>query len=160
MELENGLIRALTWDEEGLVVTLGFWGAGDIVGQPLSQVRPYQLECLTKVRARELPLERGLTLEAMLLHARQTEALLSIVHRPSVPQRLLRLLRWLAQRFGREVAQGWALQLPLTHQEIAEAIGTSRVTVTRLLNQLEREGKLQRWSSTDGRRSRHLIILL
>lgn len=37
------------------------------------------------------------------------------------------------------VEQGQLIDLRLTHQEIAEVIGTTRVTVTRLLKQFERE---------------------
>lgn len=51
-------------------------------------------------------------------------------------------MRWLAQRFGHEVAQGQIIDLRLTHQEIAQYIGTTRVTVTRLLNRLQQEGKI------------------
>lgn len=49
--LERGAVRTLTWSEEGKVVTLGYWGSGDVVGQPLSNVQPYQIECLTSFEA-------------------------------------------------------------------------------------------------------------
>jgi CRP-like cAMP-binding protein len=34
------------------------------------------------------------------------------------------------------------IQLRLTHQELAETIGTTRVTVTRLMQSLEQQGSL------------------
>jgi hypothetical protein len=28
-KIESGVVRSVTWDEEGRTVTLGFWGKGD-----------------------------------------------------------------------------------------------------------------------------------
>lgn len=42
--------------------------------------------------------------------------------------------------------------LRLTHQEIAEVLGTTRVTVTRLLNQFEKKGIIG-WSQ------QHCVLL-
>lgn len=148
-QIDCGVVRTLTWDEEGTIITLGFWGVGDVVGQPLSQIKPYQVECLTAVEAEILPTDCWQLREATLTHIHQMEELLRIVHCKRLECRLLKFLGWLAQRFGQEVAQGRLLDLRLTHQEIAQDIGTTRVTVTRLLNQLQQEGKIvwsnQRW---------------
>ncbi len=51
---------------------------------------------------------------------------------------------WLSCQFGQTVPQGKLLNFHLTHQDIAETIGTTRVTVTRLINRLEREGRIVR----------------
>jgi len=58
------------------------------------------------------------------------------------PQRLQQLLSWLALKFGHPIHQGRLIQLRLTHQDIADAIGTTRVTVTRLMQDLERSGEI------------------
>jgi CRP-like cAMP-binding protein len=50
----------------------------------------------------------------------------------------------LAKKFGREVAQGILIDLRLTHQEISEAMGITRITVTRLMCRLEEEGIIDR----------------
>lgn len=141
-QIDVGVVRTLTWDEEGTTIALGFWGPGDIVGQPLSQINPYQIECLTDVEAWILPTEYWHFYEAMLSHIHQTEELLRIIHCKSAECRLLQFLQWLAHRFGHEVAEGRSLDLRLTHQEIAQDIGATRVTVTRLLNRFQQEGKI------------------
>lgn len=141
-QIDVGVVRTSTWNEEGTLVTLGFWGPGDIVGQPLSQINPYQIECLTAVEAWLLPADCWNFHQAMLSHIQQTEELLRIIHCKHVECRLLQFLNWLARRFGREVAQGQLIDLPLTHQHIAQDIGTTRVTVTRLLNRFKQEGKI------------------
>lgn len=150
-KIEQGVVRSLTWDQEGQLITLGFWGIGDVVGQPLSRLKPYQVVCLTPVKASQHPLESYSLQQGLLVHAWKSEELLSILHQHSVYDRLLRLLEWLSCHFGQRVSQGILLDLRLTHQDIAETIGTSRVTVTRLINQLEREGRIQR-------SHRHLIL--
>ncbi len=144
-KIEQGVVRTLTCCQEGTLVTLGFWRSGDIIGEPLSRISPYQIECLTGVEVSILPAEfwqQGL--DAELRHIQQAEELLSIVHCKSAHFCLLQFLLWLAQKFGCEVNQGRLIDLQLTHQEIAETIGMTRVTVTRLLNQFEQEGKIRR----------------
>lgn len=54
--------------------------------------------------------------------------------------RLASLLLRFAREFGVEVNSGKMIELVLTHQEIANLIGTSRVTVTKLINQFINEG--------------------
>lgn len=148
-----GAVRTLTWNEEGTPTTLGYWGPGDVVGKPLSRIQPYQIECLTSVEVELIPFHLcHQALDAIFLHTQQTEELLSIVRHERVHYRLRQLLIWLARKFGRPVESGLLIDLRLTHQAIAEAIGTTRVTVTRLLNEFEQEGAI-------GRPKRHFIVL-
>lgn len=142
--IESGLVRTLTWNEEGDLVTLGLWGAGDSVGRLLSEVAPFQMECLSPVEVKPLPLAGQDLGVVMRSHLRYMEELFSIISYKRAPQRLLRFLDWLGDRFGRHVDQGRILDLGLTHQLMAEITGITRVTATRLLNEFEREGKLMR----------------
>ncbi|MEQ8974587.1 MAG: Crp/Fnr family transcriptional regulator [Coleofasciculus sp. C1-SOL-03] len=143
-KIEQGIVRSLTWNEEGQLVTLGFWGPGDVVGRRLSRIKPYQVVCLTRVQASQIPLESQSLPEALLIHAWKSEELLNILHQHSAYARLLHLLEWLSCQFGQTVPQGKLLNFHLTHQDIAETIGTTRVTVTRLINRLEQEGRIVR----------------
>ncbi|HAA30739.1 MAG TPA: replication/maintenance protein [Cyanobacteria bacterium UBA8553] len=143
--LKQGVVRTLTWSEEGKLVSLGYWTQGDVVGQPLSRLQSYEIQCLTGVEANCIPPHQWhQVLDAIFWHIQQTEDLLNIVRIERVNQRLLQLLVWLTQKFGREVNSGQLIDLRLTHQAIAEIIGTTRVTVTRLLNEFEREGIISR----------------
>lgn len=143
--IDKGLVRTLTWNEDGDLVTLGLWGAGDCVGRLLSEITPFQMECLSSVELKPLPLsgldDLGVVMRS---HLRYMEELFSIISYKRAPQRLLRFLDWLGDRFGRQVDQGRILDLGLTHQLLAEITGITRVTATRLLNEFEREGKLMR----------------
>ena len=62
------------------------------------------------------------------------------------------LLELLAKDFGEPCEAGLRLNLRLTHQEIASALSTTRVTATRVLGQLRDEG----WLQIDA--TRHLVV--
>lgn len=145
-QIETGVVRTLTCLEDGTTVTLGLWGPGDVVSRVLSKADPYQIECLTAVEATVLPLDRWhLVNEALILHVHQFQEFLEILHCRSVDASMLRFLTWMAKKFGQQVERGSLIELHLTHQEISEIIGTTRVTVTRLLNTFERQGLIKRF---------------
>ena len=68
----------------------------------------------------------------------------SIMHCNSAYQKPWKFLVCLSQKKGRDVEQVRVIDLPITHEEIAEAVGTTRVTASRMLQQFEAEGKLRR----------------
>ncbi|NHC36946.1 Crp/Fnr family transcriptional regulator [Scytonema millei] len=154
LHIERGVVRTVTWSEEGTVMTLGYWGTGDVVGQPLSNIQPYQVECITSVEVSYVSsYQTERVLGAICQHVQQAEELLSIIRQTNARDRLLQTLLWLARKFARPVERGRLIDLRLTHQEIAEFIGMTRVSVTRLLSQLEQEGIIDR-------PRRHFIVLL
>jgi CRP-like cAMP-binding protein len=143
--VESGVVRTATWGLDSSLIPLGLWGVGDIIGAPLSQIRPYQIDCLTDVTVCILPSDMPYPPDAMLSHIYQMEELLRIMHICSIEQRLLKFLYWFANKFGQEMEDGLVINVRLTHQEIAEMIGSTRVTVTRLLQKFQAE-KLLNWS--------------
>jgi CRP-like cAMP-binding protein len=141
--IETGAARCFTLSDEGTIISLGFWAAGDIIGQPLSRIQPYQVECLADVAVYSLlPSECWDLNQVMLSHIHQMQELLRIRSGP-IQQRLRQFLEWLAYKFGRETNQGALIELRLTHQDMADVVGTTRVTITRLLHQLERDGEIE-----------------
>ncbi len=140
--LESGTVRTCTLAEDGVLITLGLWGPGDVVGAALSCIQPHQAECLSHVRVSPLSTVHSTYFNQILLtHLHQMQELLCI-RSGAMQQRLLRLLDWLALKFGRMTDQGMRVSIRLTHQEIADVLGTTRVTVTRLLSQLEEDRHL------------------
>jgi CRP-like cAMP-binding protein len=116
-----------------------------VLGQPLLGVQPYQIECKTHVEISYIPANLcDRSLDEVFRHLQETQAFFCIVRSESLRSRLLQLLIWLGQKFGREVAQGLLIDLRLTHQEISEALGITRITVTRLMARLEEEGFIDR----------------
>lgn len=84
---------------------------------------------------------------------RQTESLLAVAGRRQVKERLYYLLLWLKQEIGQPVPEGVKLKVRLTHQDLANACCTTRVTITRLLGKLQQQGKIR----IDSKNYIHLI---
>jgi len=57
--------------------------------------------------------------------------------------RLLGFLTLLIEEFGEPCDLGYCLPFPLTHAQIGSAIGSTRVTVTRLMGKLRQRGLIQ-----------------
>ncbi|MBW4690642.1 MAG: Crp/Fnr family transcriptional regulator [Lyngbya sp. HA4199-MV5] len=144
-KIETGVVRTITWLEDDTIAATGLWGPGDIVGKALSKVEPYQLECLTKVEVSLLPISLlHQETEALLRHMQQAEEFSLIRSYRKIDAMVIKLLGWLAKKFGREVETGHLIDLRLTHQDIAEMLGTTRVTITRTLSQFEQQGLIHR----------------
>jgi CRP-like cAMP-binding protein len=143
--IERGIVRIFTLHEDGTLVTLGLWGAGDVVGKALSKLEPYYIECLTNVEAMPLPLDKWHQItQALFTHIQEVEELVLIRGCKTVDIMVIKLLGFLGKKFGCEVEQGRLIDLRLTHQDIAEMVGSTRVTITRVLTHLEQQGLIQR----------------
>ncbi|MNC62819.1 Global nitrogen regulator [compost metagenome] len=57
--------------------------------------------------------------------------------------RVLSFLLMLAEQHGQQQADKIVINLPMTHQEFANSIGTTRETANRLLNQLAKDELLE-----------------
>jgi CRP-like cAMP-binding protein len=145
--IQSGVVRTMSWHDDGTVINLGLWGTGDIISPLLSTADPYHIECLTTVEAIQLAaLDYSELNAALIKQIHNLQDLLKILHCRPVDQALVQFLSWLAQKFGREVKKGKMIELRLSHQEIAEMLRTTRVTVTRTLNDFERQGIIERFS--------------
>ncbi|MER3435779.1 MAG: transcriptional regulator [Leptolyngbya sp. ERB_1_1] len=129
-------------------------------GLPLTWISPYQAISLTDVDLLPLTLlevERSPALcQGLFRHLsrrlQQAEAFLALSGCRRVEERLKQLLILLQHEVGQPVQNGTRIHVRLTHQQLANAIGTTRVTVTRLIGQLKQEG----WLAIDAKR--HIIL--
>jgi len=140
--IETGMVRTLTWDDQGNIFVLGFWGHDDVVGHPLSHSEPYRIECLSPVTAYPLAPDYQCHHDMLVAYLHRTKQLLQITQIKSVKQRLVCLLDYLVQQFGQETERGGLLNFYLTHQDIADVTSSSRVTITRLMGDLHRQGTI------------------
>ncbi len=70
----------------------------------------------------------------------KSQQLLAIIAIRRVEERLIQLLLMLRQEIGQTVTDGVRLPVRFTHQHLAEAIHTTRVTITRILGDLQNQG--------------------
>lgn len=157
----RGVVQLGTLYDTGDEALLGLACSSMPFGLPLTSIRPYQAMALTPVDLMRLTVEEveqapGLS-QSIVHHLtrrlRQTEAFLAMVGYRRVEERLKHLLLLLQQEVGQPCGNGTRLGVRLTHQQLANAIGTTRVTITRLISQLRDEG----WLMVDSHR--HIIIM-
>lgn len=80
-----------------------------------------------------------LMLQGLSSRILQTEMMIETLAHRDMGSRLVSFLLILCRDFGQPAEQGVQIDLKLSHQAIAEAIGSTRVTVTRLLGELREE---------------------
>ena len=82
-------------------------------------------------------------LQLLSYRLQEISEVLSDVTSVDVTSRVIKLLHRLGERHGRKVENGLFMELPVTHQEMADMIGASRQTVTTVLGDLRRRGYIQ-----------------
>jgi CRP/FNR family transcriptional regulator len=146
--IEKGRVRMTRLSPEGKTVILALLGPGDLIGEAawesgehdsyaetLEDSRIYQIGRETfQSFIRENP-EFGLRLIQIIgIRLKQAQARIEDLVFRQVPSRVARLLISLAESHGKVTPNGIRVEFPLTHQEIADLVGSSRVTVTQILN--------------------------
>jgi CRP-like cAMP-binding protein len=156
----RGVVQLATLYPNGEEVILGLICPSMPFGMPLSQLNPLEAVALTEVvlmRVHWAEVEQSPRLGQSLLREmtrrlQQTEAMLAIAGYRRVDDRLRQLLMLLQQEVGQVTTEGIRLSVRLTHQQLACLIGTTRVTVTRLLSEFKAEG----WLNLDN--ARHIVL--
>lgn len=146
----QGLVKLSTYCETGEEVLIGLATAGMVFGSSLTSLNIYQATALSDVElvsiyAAEIAASPNLShilLPKINQRLRQTESFLVICGRRRVQERLHHLLQLLKQEVGESVPGGTRLNVRFTHEDIASACCTTRVTITRLLGKLQEEGKI------------------
>lgn len=75
-----------------------------------------------------------------------------------VEQRIARILLKLASQSGKKIDEGILIDLPITRQDIAEMSGTTLFTVSRTLNEWDRDGLLEIGRERVVIRKPHLLV--
>lgn len=157
--IQKGLVRVYRLNESGTKVVLALLSNGDFFGEMglfTDAFRTAWIEAVTDVKAycmhkddfRNLLLATpelcwrmlGVLSQRLAKMDEQIENFVCL----NVESRLLKALFSLGEELGHKDGDGWILPSYLTHELLAEIIGTNRETVTRALGRLEKAGKLSR----------------
>jgi CRP-like cAMP-binding protein len=157
----RGVVQLSTLYPNGDEALLGLACSSMPFGLPLSLIHPYQaialsdvdLMCITINDVQQSPALNQEIFQHLTRRLRQAEAMLAMAGCRRVEDRLRQLLLLLQMEIGQPNPEGTRLSVRLTHQHLASAIGTTRVTVTRLLGKLKEEG----WLKLDN--NRHIVLL-
>jgi CRP-like cAMP-binding protein len=160
-QVTQGLVQLSANYEDGEQVLFGWASAGALFGTQVSNVLDYQAIALSPVYLRWLRLdeiEGSMRLSQLLLpqltkQMRQAESLLIINGRRHTIERLRGLLSLLKHELGESLPSCQTrIKYKFTHQQLASTIGTTRVTVSRMMTHFQTKGYL----TLD--RNRHLLL--
>lgn len=133
LEIVHGIGRLSCSCDQGEAMTIAFLQTGDQWQCQRACVQAVCLEALTPLVLRPLT-PHGETVGSDPVQD-WTLQLLRIRHLPKAEQRLHALLGLLVFRLGRRCGAWCDLPFRLSHGRLAELIGTTRVTTTRLMSQ-------------------------
>ena len=147
----RGIVKLSCLNEQGDDVLLAIAGPNEPFGDPLTHLDLYEVTTLDHCDLLGLSIQEVTStphlninlMEALVQRTRQSESLIALLGLRGVDNRVKRFLELLAENYGQPCDQGLALNLRLTHQEIASAVSTTRVTVTKVVGQLKESGWLQ-----------------
>ena len=156
----RGMVKLGAVSVHGDELVLGLVGPNEPFGAAFTNVEAYDavalmdcdLLCCNLAEVEQSPQLALALAKAMTARYRQAESMLALLGLRRVEERVRGFVELLARDFGEPCDDGLRLNLRLTHQEIASALSTTRVTVTRVLGQLRDEG----WLQIDS--SRHLVM--
>ncbi|AVH73679.1 PAS domain-containing protein [Nostoc sp. 'Lobaria pulmonaria (5183) cyanobiont'] len=148
--VSQGFVKLSTYCETGEEVLIGLATAGMVFGSSLTSLNIYQATALADVELVPIytvEVAASPTLSHTLLpkinqRLQQTESFLVICGRRRVQDRLYHLLQLLKREVGETVPEGTRLSVRFTHEDIASACCTTRVTITRLMGKLQEEGTI------------------
>lgn len=154
--LVSGWVKVVSVTSDGQELVVALRGNGDVVGELAGEVTGYRtatIYAIDRVRSLVMPHERfadfldthpvaGRAYRRTLTQRwSQTAQSLEVRASTTGAQRLARLLLELAEQHGRGGESGRAetvIALPLSQQELASLVSTSRATVTRALGDWRR----------------------
>ncbi len=148
--VQQGMVKLTTLSERGEEMLIGLVRDAMIFGSNLTALQIYQAIALSKVQLVAIPvaeISQSPQLAQKILplisqRLRQTESFLSVYGQLRVEDRFKHFLDLLKQEIGQPTDRGIRLCARLTHQDLASACCTTRVTITRLLGKLQQEGKI------------------
>jgi CRP-like cAMP-binding protein len=153
--LYRGVVQVQTFHHSGDETILGLLGPMMPISTVFSDLAFSEIYTLSEVYLlrlswQDIEKSPALALEMNQLLTRrlqQMEILLTLRNKKQVDERLLGLLAFLACEFGQETLEWIDIDIRLTHQQIANMVGSTRVTVTRCMGELREANLLSKSKS-------------
>lgn len=159
-QVYRGVVQLSKIDVSGKKIILGWATPNHAFDSQNENAVKYQIQalsdvyirCLTPQYLRIYPQIMAELIAKLSYRLIKTEQLLTITAIKRVEERLWELLLMLKEEMGQPVVDGTRLAVRFTHQNLANVIGATRVTVTRVLGEFQTKN----WIAVDG--DRHIIL--
>ncbi len=157
--VKNGIVKLSHITEEGTEMTMTILGKGNVIGcfwnnsaspeveetvQALGEVSFYRLtkDDFKALMSHQTELAWHI-FEEINARKQKVERKLRTVLTQSVEMRVITTLLELSEIFGIKCTHGYALEIHLTQQELADLVGASRSVVSTVLNDFRSRGMLE-----------------
>lgn len=157
--IKSGIGKLSHLTEKGIEITLALFEKGDVIGclqnnsipqeveetaQALGEVNFYSIACNDfKAMMAHQPELAWYVFENIYTRKQKVERKLRTTLTQPVEMRVIATLLELAEMFGIECTHGYALEIHLTQQEMADLVGASRSVVSTILNDFRNRGMLE-----------------
>ncbi|TBL76260.1 Crp/Fnr family transcriptional regulator [Paenibacillus thalictri] len=156
--IQKGLVKTFKTDENGNEQIVSFLKSGDMfphTGFFNQNPYPATAEAIVDTELLAIPVRLfeslmmstpSIAIKMMRVMGdkiRELQEKLQVLSGQDVKHRVLSFLLLLAEQHGDTKHNQFTINVPMTHQEFANAVGTTRETVNRLLNQFNKEQLLE-----------------
>lgn len=154
LQVLSGILRCTTVHPDGSEVLIGFYGENDILIAHHANTCYVEMTAHTSLLVRLETWSTAATRPEFYPRLKericQMELWSSMQARASTEERLLGILQVIADKFGVAHDTGTLLEIKLTHELLASAIGATRTTVTRVLGSLKKKNRIAVEKTTQG----------
>lgn len=158
--VRTGVVRILTGDENGSEKHLMIAGPGSLLGN-LSSLDGYPSlftastaeECCSLYRTTgqifsrmtaEIPGFKDFLIQDLCAKMRILAGNISSLSFQTADTRIVRAFLYLIRESGSPCSRGIKINIPFTHQEMADLVYSNRVTVSRFFSRLKKEGVIEK----------------
>ncbi len=150
--VQDGYLAASSWGVADEPQILGIWGPGELFIPQCIKATSLEVVALSAVDLEQVTPSMEEEREFSAQFNAQLIDYLKILGLKSAELRLLHLLLWFGERYGRVNSQGISLSMAgmnLTHNNLSIMTGLTRVTVTKTLGKLRFQGLLSKLGEDD-----------
>ncbi|MDJ0838148.1 MAG: Crp/Fnr family transcriptional regulator [Acidobacteriota bacterium] len=154
IRIGRGVMRCTSIHPDGSEVLIGFYGPGDVLVAHDAHSCHVEMTAHTSLTVTYERWSEASRQPDFYAHLKericQMERWSSMQARPVLEERLMGLLQVIAGKFSQPDHDGVLLGIKITHEQLAGAVGATRTTVTRLLGNLRKAGRLQTRKTSNG----------
>ena len=153
----RGAVVLSAMNKDNKVAVLGFVGPGQSFGEPLSRIDGYNALALCNCEFLCLSIDEAynsgsisqVIFQSIVARNNFAESFLVVLGIKNTKEKVKAFLEMLALDFGHVDEGGIVIGFKINHAQIANALGVTRITMTRMFNDLKQDGWLKK--SKNGR---------
>jgi hypothetical protein len=135
----SGHVLFRSVNSDGSYISMGIWSKDDVILPGKDWKTRYEIKTLSKTFIENISVE-SVPMESW----ERFNWYFQMSHQKSIRERLIALLKYLKTHFGVPYKDKVVIAFTLTHDDLSTIVGSTRVTVTRLLKDIESEGIIER----------------